>query len=73
MSALHVCWLGLNDLTVCGARFDCLIIPKKPKVRVTCMAGPSSPKLGFNVQSLMSKSGLIGKRCRGGLFIVFPP
>ena len=70
MFALHVRWVGSDDLTVCGATFNGLIIPKKPNVSMTHMARPSSPKLEHRVQSLVSKLGVIGRQFRGGLCIV---
>ena len=45
MSPLQVCLEGSNWAADGGARFDCLSMAKKPKVRHTHKAGPRAPKL----------------------------
>ena len=50
MSPLQVCHEGSNWIADGGARFDCLRMAKKPKVRHTCKAGPRAPGLGVMVQ-----------------------
>ncbi len=43
-SPLHVCLLLSNSAAEGGARFDCLSMPKNPKVSAVLMAGPIGPK-----------------------------
>ena len=50
MSPLQVYHEGLNWAADGGARFDCLSIVKKLKVRHTRKAGPRAHTLGVKVQ-----------------------
>ena len=45
MSPLQVCLEGLNWEADGGARFDCVSMAKKPKVRHTSKAGPMDARL----------------------------
>ena len=50
MSPLQVCHEGSNWAADGGARFDCLSMVKKPKVRHTHKAGWRTPRLGVMEQ-----------------------
>ena len=50
MSPLQVCLEGLNWAADGGARFNCLSMVKKLKVRHTHKTGPRDPKLGVMEQ-----------------------
>ena len=49
------------------ARFDCLSIAKKPKVRHTRKAGPRDPRLEVMAQRQWSSRGRMGRHRRGGV------
>ena len=67
MSPLQVCCEGSNWAADGGARFDCLSMAKKLKVRHTRKAEPRAQRLGVMEQRQWSSGGRMGRRHRGGV------